>query len=205
VIVGVARSWLWNVNKTEEEARKILKDPAHPAFLLYAARRLANANLPREIFRDYLSKEDFLKCWPAIKRQMNKDSRNHDRILFWGGVHEYLKRDLKRKGISVAWPKAEIRVDPDQQKTGQSIRELRRSRKMTQAELARKTGLTQQHIAKIEKGATCPRPQTLKKIRERLGLHAYPEATPAVPFYVRDATISTPGTTWIFSDFERDK
>jgi DNA-binding XRE family transcriptional regulator len=192
--VGAAKSWLWNVNKTEEEAKKILKDPGHPAFLLYAARRLAHANLPKEIFRDYLNREDFLKHWPAIKRQMNKDSRNHDRALFWGGVYEYLKRDLKAKGISFPRPKAEARVDPEQQKAGQAIKGLRRSRKMTQAELAREAGLTQQHIAKIEKGLTRPRPKTLKKIERTLGVSRYEYKLNERPS--PSAVVTEPVTTW---------
>jgi DNA-binding XRE family transcriptional regulator len=198
--MGVAKSWLWNVNKTEEEARKILKDPGHPAFLLYAARRLANANFPKEIFRDYLDQETFLRHWPAIKRQMNRDSRNHDRVLFWGGVYDYLMRGRKAKGISFPRPKAEARVDPEQHRTGQAIKDLRRSRKMTQAELAREAGLTQQYIAKIERGLTQPRSQTMKKIRNCLGELRYPEGPSFTPFFVRDASISKPGTTWIFPD-----
>ena len=193
----VERSWLWNVNKTEKDAKKILKDPGHPAFLLYAARRLATANFPKEIFRDYLSKKDFLTGWLSIKRQMNKDSRNRDRIIFWQGVYEYLVRDLKAKGTPFRRPKAPVLVDPVQRQIGESLKSLRRSRKMTQAELAQKTGLTQQHIAKIEKGLTQPRPQTLKKIKTCLGQTVYAADAPSAPLYVRDASISRPGTTWI--------
>ncbi len=195
--MGVARSWLWNVNKTEEEARKILKDPGHPAFLLYAARRLASANLPREIFQDYLSKEDFLRCWPAIKRQMNKDGRNRERVIFWQGVFEYLLRNLKAKGTPFVRPRSEAPADPEQQRIGQAIKEIRRSRKMTQTELARKTGLTQQYIAKIEKGLTRSRPQTLDKIEKALGSSRH-EFKPGKRLFPR-AIIAEPVTTW-FSD-----
>lgn len=196
--MGGAKSWLWNVNKTEEEARKILKDPGHPAFLLYAARRLATANLPKEIFRDYLSRENFLIHWPAIKRQMKKDSRNHDRVLFWDGVYDYLRRDLKAKGISLGRPNIGARVDPVQQRDGQHLRELRRSKKMTQVELAREAGVTQQHIAKIEKGLTVPRPQTLEKIERALGASRYEYKTEDRPF--SGSVITEPVTTWFVDE-----
>jgi len=198
--MGVARSWLWNVNKTDAEAKKILKDPGHPAFLLYAARRLATANLPREVFRDYLNREDFLRHWPAIKRQMNKDSRNQDRVLFWGGVYEYLIRDLKAKGAPFVKTKLEPRVDPEQQKAGQTMKERRRSRKMTQAELAKKTGLTQQHIAKIEKGLTRPRSATLKKIETALGASKYSYAEEK---RLSAGIVTEPVTTWFDEDLSK--
>ncbi len=203
--MGVAGAWLWNVNRTEKEVRQILKDPGHPSFFLYAARLLANANLPREVFRDYLNKENFLRNWPAIKRQMRKDSWNHERVLFWGGVYEYLVKDLKAKGTPFVRPKAEVHADPEQQKTGQAIKDMRRSQKMTQTELSRKTGLTQQHIAKIEAGITQPRSQTLKKIRNCFGGYVYPEEPSFTPFFIRDASISRPGTTWIFPDPKGDE
>lgn len=198
--MGVDKSWLWNVKTTDAEARKILANPGHPSFRVYAARRLATANLPREVFRDYLKKEDFLKFWPAVKRQMRKDSRNRDRIVFWQGVYEYLIKELKTKGTPFARPKAEVRIDPEQKKAGEALRILRRSRKMTQAELAGKAGLTQQHIAKIEKGLARPRFRTLKKIKSILGEYLYPEEPSVAPVFLRDAFISRPVTTWFSAD-----
>lgn len=201
--MGVDKSWLWNVKTTDAEARNILKNPEDPRFFLYAARRLATANLSREVFRNYLGKEDFLRHWPAIKRQMNKDSRNHERVIFWGGVFEYLIKALRAKGTPFVRQKAVISVDPVQKKEGEALRILRRSRKMTQAGLARKAGLTQQHIAKIEKGLARPRPATLKKIKSILGEYIYPEEPSVAPVFLRDAFISRPGTTWIFPDVDR--
>jgi len=196
--MSVEKSWLWNVKTTDAEARKILADPGHPAFRVYAARRLAAANLPREVFRDYLKKEDFLKSWPAVKRQMRKDSRNRDRVIFWQGVYEYLIKELKTKGTPFVRPKAEVRIDPEQRRAGQTIKERRRSRKMTQADLARETGLTQQYIAKIERGLTRPRSATLKKIEKALGgapyQYAVEEKRPSA------GMITGPVTTWFISD-----
>jgi DNA-binding XRE family transcriptional regulator len=196
--MSVDPTWLWNVKLTDEEARKILKDPEDPRFLIYAARRLATANLPREVFRDYLKKEDFLKCWPAIKRQMRKDAWNRDRVIFWQGVYEYLIKALKKKGTPFVRPKAEVRIDPEQKKTGGMLRVLRRSRKMTQEELAERVGLTQQHIAKIEKGLTRPRPKTLEKIEKALG--GSPSEYRVDETQAHVFRVTEPVTTW----FEQD-
>lgn len=171
--MSIEKSWLWNVKTTDAEAKKILNNPEDPRFYLYAAKRLATANLPREVFRDYLRREDFLMYWPAIKRQMRKDSRNHERVIFWQGAYEHLIKELKVKGTPFVRPKAEVRIDPEQQRIGEALKELRRAKKMTQAELAKRTGLTQQHIAKIEKGITRPRPETRKAIDKALGTFAY--------------------------------
>jgi len=195
--MGVDKTWLWNVKLTDAQARKILKDPGNPRFLIYAAQRLATANLPREVFRDYLKQEHFLMFWPAIKRQMRKDSRNQGRVIFWQGVYEYLIKDLRSKGIPFVRPKAEMRVDPGQKKDGEALRILRRSRKMTQAELAKKTGLTQQHIAKIEKGLTRPRPETLAGIQKVLGAKPV-EYSAEEPF--REGRVTEPVTTWFTVD-----
>lgn len=197
--MGTDKTWLWNVKLTDAEAREILKDPENPRFLIYAARRLATANLPREVFKDYLKQEDFLRFWPAVKRQMRKDSWNRERVIFWQGVYEYLIRDLKAKGTPFVRPKAVVPVDPKQQKAGQKIRSLRRSRKMTQTELAKKTGLTQQHIARIEKGIMSPRLVTLRKIEEALGVAGHQSAVAPAHFFP-SCSISEPGTSWLGPD-----
>jgi len=196
--MGVDKSWLWNVKTTDAEARNILENPEDPRFFIYAARRLATANLPREVFRDYLKKEDFLKFWPGIKRQMRIDSRNRERIIFWQGVYEYLIKDLKAKGTPFVRQKAEVRSDPEQKKAGEGLKALRRSRKMTQTELARKAGLTQQHIAKIEKGITRPRAETLKAIEKALGASRHEYVSDETPSSARRVTESV--TTWFDPD-----
>ena len=83
------------------------------------------------------------------------------------------------------------------------MRAERKARNLTQAELARETGLTQQYIAKIEKGLTSPRPKTLRKIKSSLGEFHYPGESSFTPLFIRDASISKPGTTWIFPDSGR--
>lgn len=49
------------------------------------------------------------------------------------------------------------------------IRELRISKKITQRQLAEKTGISQQHISKIENGEIAPTYATLEKIAKALG------------------------------------
>jgi len=51
---------------------------------------------------------------------------------------------------------------------GNDIRELRRKTGMTQADLAKKAGMSQSMIARIESGSVDPRVSTLKKVLEAL-------------------------------------
>ena len=53
------KAWQWDVSRSDTEIRRILKNPAHPSFLHYAALLLARTNVPREVFGGYLKKEDF--------------------------------------------------------------------------------------------------------------------------------------------------
>lgn len=78
------------------------------------------------------------------------------------------------------------------------MRVLRRSRKMTQAELARKAGFTQQHIAKIEKGIVRPRPQTMAKINRCLGPLQHEYKPEGISFRADRVTESV--TAWFTSD-----
>ena len=51
----------------------------------------------------------------------------------------------------------------------ESISALRKQRKLTQKELAEKTGLTQANICNLERGTTKPTIETLKKIADATG------------------------------------
>jgi len=110
---------------------------------------------------------------------MIKDSRNRARVIFWQGVYKYLIRDLKVKGTPFVRPKAKVRVVPELQKTRQTIRSMRRSKKMTQADLAREMGVKQQFISKIESGNQNFSVATLEKIERVLGPVKYENAPKA--------------------------
>ncbi len=74
---------------------------------------------------------------------------------------------------------------------------------MTQATLAAKGGMTQQHIAKTEKGITRPRPGTLAKIERVLDAskpYEYPAGEPPRPAF----RITDQATTWFTRETERE-
>jgi DNA-binding XRE family transcriptional regulator len=192
-------SWLWNVNKTEEEAKLILADPENERFVYYANLLLSRRrDLPREIFKEYLSKENFCRHWLKIKRWMRKDDWNNERILFWDGVYQFLIRDFKKKGIAFPREKKNVLKKPVWERTAKDIRARRRAQKMTQVELARKLGVKQQFISKIESGTQNLSLRTLERIEKALGAsrqeYAIGELRPS------SGIISEPVTTWITLD-----
>ncbi|HOW58979.1 MAG TPA: helix-turn-helix transcriptional regulator [Candidatus Omnitrophota bacterium] len=196
-----ASSWLWNINKTEAEVKRILANPEEKAFIHYAALLLSrHSGLPKEVFKDYLRKEDFCRYWQAIKRRMRKDQWNDERIPFWDGIYKFLLREFKKKGVTFPKETKELARNPVWEKTAAIIRTWRLARKMTQAELARKLGVKQQFISKIESGTQNLSLATLAKIENALGMRAKEyaiESPSTASFWVRDASISKPGTTWL--------
>jgi len=163
------RAWQWDVGRSDDEIRKILKNPKHPSFLHYASLLLARTNVPNEVFGEYLGIKDFCIQWQKIKRRMRKGRLNLDRIQFWEAIYHHLKEDLKSKGIALRQPSSRpARQDSLRAKVGKRIREIRLSRKITQAGLARGATLTQQFVSKIEKGTENVSLDTLERIQKFL-------------------------------------
>lgn len=162
-------AWLWDVKTTETEAKKILRDPEHKRFAHYAARLLAQHNTPKYIFREYLSKENFCRHWPKIKRQMRKDSWNDPRIIFWNAVYQFLIKKFREQGVTFRLPKEKPPENSLQMKIAGEVRKIRIAKGMTQAGLAKRMGVSQQVVSRIEKGYENSSLSTLGKIAEHLG------------------------------------
>ena len=195
----MASSWLWNINKTEAEVKRILANPEEKSFVHYAALLFSrHSGLPKEIFKEYVRKEDFCRNWQAIKRRMRKDKWNDERIPFWDEVYKFLIRDFKKKGVVFPIEKKQVARNPVWEKAAEAIKIRRRAKKMTQVELAKKLGVKQQFISKIESGTQNLSLQTLEKIKKVLGDFSYEYAiTERRP---SGGMIAEPVTTWLSPD-----
>lgn len=162
------KSWQWDVGRSDGEIRRILKDPAHPSFLHYAALLLARNNVPKEVFGGYLDQRDFCLQWQKIKRQMRKDKSNLGRVQFWEEIYRHLKESLKKKGLVLRQPSRSSVPGSLRSKVGRRLLEIRRSQKLTQKKVARGAGLTQQFVSKIEKGTENVSLDTLERIQKFL-------------------------------------
>lgn len=164
----MSKAWQWDLRRSDEEIRQILKNPKHPSFLHYASLFLARTNVPKEVFGSYLGKEDFCVEWPKIKRRMRQDKWDRSRVQFWQEIYRHLKEDLKAKGFRLRQPRQAPSEHSLRARVGRRIREIRRSKKMTQLDVARGTGFTQQFVSKIEQGMENISLDTLERIQKFL-------------------------------------
>lgn len=156
--------WLWDKDVSIEEIQRILKDPQNERFVNMAALLLSRNNTPKEIFDQYLDKMILVQHWARIKRQMRKDTWNDPRIIFWQAVYEKLVADFKEKGGVIRPAKQEKAVDDLIRQAAEMVRTYRQKSKLTQSELAKRIGISQQIISRIEKGCADMRLLTLNKI-----------------------------------------
>lgn len=145
------KDWLWDRKISLPEVKKILKDPLHENFVLFASLLLTRKNNPKEVFVEYVDPLVFCKNWPKIKKAMRKDKWNNKRVVFWQAIYENLIEGYRKKGISFRERKKVAVIDICR-KVGEQIREIRKAEGLSQKELAKRIGVSQQLISRIEKG-----------------------------------------------------
>ncbi|MBI5024653.1 MAG: helix-turn-helix transcriptional regulator [Candidatus Omnitrophica bacterium] len=161
--------WLWDRNIPPQKIRNILTDERHPKFAELAALLLARKNIPKEVFKNYLPKNIFLRNWQRIKKKMRQDKWTEDRIIFWQAIHEKVTETFREKGITIRPlktipPREELFRD-----VGEQIKNLRKQAGLTQSGLAQKLGVSQQVISRIESGRDNVSLLTIKQVVGALG------------------------------------
>ena len=164
----MSKDWLWDRKTTDEQARKILKDPAHRNFILFSSLLLARKNEPHEVFKKYIDPVVFCENWADIKRNMRKDNWASQRIIFWQAVYESLKAKYKRQGVRFREKKKAAASELLRQAGGR-IRELRKEQGLSQKDFAGKLGVSQQLVSRIEKGDENISLLTIANIAKALG------------------------------------
>jgi DNA-binding XRE family transcriptional regulator len=155
--------WLWDRNLSVSEAKEILKNPEHREFISLAALLLSRNNEPHRVFKEYLDPLLFCKRWAEIKKRMNKDKWNEQRVFFWQTIFEKLKEKYKKQGISLRERRLEFKDDICRE-IGLKLREIRQKKGLSQKTLAEKLGVSQQLISRIENGRENISLITLKNI-----------------------------------------
>jgi len=143
-------NWLWDSRLEEGEAKKILKDMNHPKFDIYAEKLFSRVSDPKMVF-SIVDKVTFCKKWPCIKKRMRKDRWLKDRVTFWQTMYEYIHEQLKDQGIKIREPQ-EVEISAERMELAQQIRGIRIKLGYTQEDIAKKIGVIQQYISKIETG-----------------------------------------------------
>jgi DNA-binding XRE family transcriptional regulator len=143
-------SWLWDKKITEAKAKEILKDPDDERFIDMAAVLLSRNNDPQEVLKRYIDPLVFCRQWTAIKRKMRMDKWNHPRIVFWQAIYENLVDKYREQGI--VFRKEGLKKEAVCVETGKKIADIRRGQGLSQKVLAKKMGVSQQLISRIESG-----------------------------------------------------
>jgi len=143
--------WLWDRKISDAKAKKVLKNPDSEGFFAMAALLLSRNNEPQKVFNGYLNPIVFCRHWPAIKRRMRQDKWSEPRIVFWQAIYEKLSDRYRKKGMV-------FRQDAPAKKefcetTGKKMAAIRREEGLSQKELAKIIGISQQVISRIESGA----------------------------------------------------
>lgn len=155
-------NWLWDSKTNEEKAKEILKDEKHPQFDYFAEKLLSRIVDPKEVF-NIIDKKVFCRKWPYIKKRIKKDQWLKDRVVFWQTIYENVYESLKEKGFSVRKYREE-KISPEIKQIAQQIKELRQKQGYTQEDVAKKMGVIQQYISKIETGHENVSIDTLRRI-----------------------------------------
>jgi len=160
--------WLWDRKINISRAKKSLKNPKQKDFFLLAALLLSRNNTPKEVFKDYLDPLLFCKYWTGIKKRMRKDKWSEPRIIFWQVIYEKLMDKYRKRGISFR-KDTPLSKNPLCERTGKQIRNIRQEQGLSQKQLAKKLGVSQQLISRIEKGKENVSLDTLSNISRSLG------------------------------------
>ena len=102
------------------------------------------------------------------KREMRKNNWSEPKIVYWDAIYEKTREKLIEKGV-IKKGKKYIPGDPYLEKIGEEIRKLRKEKNLTQKQLARKLGISQQIVSRIERGKENISLKNLGKISSILG------------------------------------
>jgi len=144
-------NWLWDTRLPETRVKKILKNEGDPRFYIYAEKLFSRVNNPHEAFR-YVSRRTFRRTWPVIKQRVEKDAWAKPKVQFWQYIYE------KETGNRI--------IFEERMSIAQQIKSLRVKMGYTQNEMAKKLGVIQQYISKLEAGRENLTIDTLKHVAE---------------------------------------
>lgn len=146
--------WLLDTRLPETRVKQILKNEEDPRFYIYAEKLFSRVNNSQEAFR-FISKRTFRKTWPVIKQRVEKDAWAKPKAEFWQNIYE------KETGNRI--------TNEERMSIAQQIKSLRVQMGYTQNEMAKKLGVIQQYISKLEAGRENLTIDTLKHVADILG------------------------------------
>lgn len=160
-------NWLWDSRLSEAEVKKILQHDNDPRFDFYAEKLLSRVNNPQVVF-GLMGQKTFCERWSRIKKRIKKDQWLENRVIFWQTIYEHLHKKLEGQGIKIRQP-LEGKIPTERFELAQQIRRIRIQLGFTQSNIARKLGVIQQYVSRIETGRENVSVDSLKRVADALG------------------------------------
>ncbi len=157
-------NWLWDTRLNEREVRDILKNPANQRFPIYAGKLISRVQKPEVVF-SFINQKDFCRKWPAIRKRLEKDAWNKDKLAFWQEQYSRERELLQGQGIRLR-SRRDTGGIPERISIAQMIKTQRQKSGYTQEEVAKKLGVIQQYISRVESGRENICISTLKRFAE---------------------------------------
>ena len=101
---------------------------------------------------------------------MRQDRWSEPRIIFWQAIYEKLSERFRARGVTFR-KEAPVR-EPACEAVGKRLAGIRREKGLSQKELAKKMGVSQQLVSRIEKGSENIALGTIAKIAHALNKKA---------------------------------
>lgn len=144
-------NWLWDSALTESRVSRVLRNEKDPRFFIYAEKLFSRVTDLGMAFK-FIPRDIFLRQWPLIKKRVASDAWAREKVNFWESVYRQLAD-----------------VTPERLAIAEQIRNTRLQLGYTQAQMAKKLGVIQQYVSRLEAGKENLTVDTLKNIADVLG------------------------------------
>lgn len=162
-------NWLWDSKITVHDAKEILSDEHNQRFERYMVKLLSRVSDPQYVLT-LINEEMFCKKWPLVKKAMKKDRWLKSKVFFWQTIYERIHDRLKKQGVKIR--KSErVKTSPVRARLAEQIKKLRVTLGYTQADVAKRLGVIQQYVSRIESGKENVTVDTLNRIAQVFGKH----------------------------------
>jgi len=160
-------NWLWDSRLDKRGVEGLLRDENHPKFDIYAEKLLSRTSDPAMVF-GLIDELVFCRKWPSLKKRMRKDRWLGNRIAFWQTIYERVHEKLSKQGVKIRQT-IKAKIPQERMKLAKQIRNLREKLGYTQQDFAKKLGVIQQYVSKIEGGHENVSIDALKRIADAFG------------------------------------
>ncbi len=154
--------YFWDLNEEAwTQTQRTLRNPVDALFPQRTVTLLSRCDQPKELF-SILPKEKFVEAWPKIRSYWIRRARHSHSRDWWETLYEQMAAPTEAQTTS--------RPSVVFGKVGQTIKEKRVERGLSQKQLAQQTQLSQPAISQIEEGRKNITLFTLVRICKVLGI-----------------------------------